>query len=102
LLVCVFALATAANGEDKSILFGGLTWNVREGHGGPGPNHWSASTKNVWVDDRDQLHLAIRQVEGAWRCAEIWTRESLGYGVYIFQLASDVSRARACSGASGM
>ena len=37
LLVCFFSLPAVADGDDRSIQFAGMTWNVRDGHGGPGP-----------------------------------------------------------------
>ena len=89
-LLCLFVLVAVVKGEDRTIRFAGLTWNVRDGRGGPGPNQWSASTQSVWIDDQGQLHLKIRHVDGVWQCAEIWTQESLGYGEYVFQLASNV------------
>jgi hypothetical protein len=89
LLTCLLLLAAVAQAEERAIQFADMTWNVREGRGGPGPNRWSASDKSVWTDDRGQLHMKIRQVDGAWHCAEIRTRESFGYGEYTFQLASN-------------
>jgi hypothetical protein len=75
--------------EERTIEFSGLTWNVRTRTGGPGPNHWSNDEKSVWVDDQGQLHLKMRHVDGRWQCAEVWTKESLGYGEYVFQLATN-------------
>lgn len=56
---------------------------------GPGPN--SFSKDSVWVDEAGKLHLAIRYINGRWRCAEIILDESLGYGSYRFFIDSDLS-----------
>jgi len=41
--------------EAKEIQFGGYTWTVRTGRGGPGPNAWDEN--NVWLDSATNLHL---------------------------------------------
>jgi hypothetical protein len=90
LSLCFLMIFTAtARGDDRTITFAGLTWNVREGHGAPGPNRWSASDKSVWVDARGQLHMKIRRAGDLWSCAEISTQRSLGYGEYVFELAKN-------------
>jgi hypothetical protein len=91
LLSCLLAEFSGI-AEGRTIEFSGLTWNVRTGTGGPGPNHWSSDEKSVWVDEEGRLHLKLRQVEGRWECAEVWTKESLGYGEYVFHLATNVER----------
>src|SRR5271165_635656 len=78
--------------EDRTLQFAGQTWNVRKGHGGPGPNRWSDARESVWVDDQGRLHLKIRQIAGEWACVEVWTQKSLGYGDYVFQVASNVEK----------
>ena len=39
-LLVGLVLAVASFLEAKEIPFGGYTWTVRTGHGGPGPNAW--------------------------------------------------------------
>jgi len=76
-------------GGPSTIQFAGLTWNVKNGSGmGPGPNNWSNSTSNVWVDSNGDLHLKIRKIGDEWYCSEVWTEDSFGYGEYKFQLKS--------------
>jgi hypothetical protein len=78
LLLTSFALATTVD-------FAGLTWNVRSGAGGPGPNQWSDAPDAVWVDEDGALHLTIRQdTSGAWQCTEVWTDEPTTYGPHTF------------------
>ena len=57
---------------------------------GPGPNHFSSD--NVWVDDAGKLHLRISYQNGAWRCAEVISDTTPGYGTYTFTVDSDLSK----------
>ena len=68
----------------RTVTFGGREWWVKSGTGGPGPNAWSDSDESVWVDDEGSLHLVIREVEGVWHCAEVYTTEFTEYGVHRF------------------
>jgi hypothetical protein len=74
----------------KTIIFSGYQWSVRSGEGGPGPNLWSDS--NAWVDSNGFLHLKISYVNGAWRCAEVVTKDRLGFGTYQFQIAGRIDQ----------
>ncbi|MEI8000457.1 MAG: hypothetical protein WCI50_03815 [Actinomycetes bacterium] len=73
------------------LTFSGRTWRVKTSTRGvgPGPNVFSAA--NVSVDPVGRLHLAISRTTRGWSCAEVWLDQSLGYGTYEWQLASDVS-----------
>jgi hypothetical protein len=42
----------------------------------------------VYVDSDGRLHLTIGQRGGAWFCSEVINSETLGYGAYVFRLAS--------------
>ncbi|MHC8950023.1 glycoside hydrolase family 16 protein [Sphingobacterium hungaricum] len=80
---------------DRIISFSGFQWVVRTSGTaklGPGPNLFSDSEDNVWVDDQGRLHLKIVQKGGYWYCSGITLRNSLSYGKYIFYVASDVSK----------
>lgn len=72
-----------------TIQFSGLTWNVRNGSGGPGPNMWSDSPNSVWVDTEGQLHLKIRKEGDTYYCSEVYTQHSIGHGEYRFYVASN-------------
>jgi uncharacterized protein (TIGR02145 family) len=77
-----------------TIHFAGLIWDIKSGYGGPGPNYWSDSPQNVWLDDSGQLHLKIRQDENdsnKWYCSEIIAQQSYGYGEYRFYVSSNVN-----------
>lgn len=75
----------------RVINFAGRDWWVKNGlNMGPGPNNFSNSEESVWVDDAGKLHLKIRQIDGVWHCAEVWTLEPAAYGNYLFWLESRV------------
>lgn len=77
----------------RTINFSGFEWTVKKSLTcvGPGPNYFSDSEDNVWLDSKGRLHLRITKKEGRWYCAEVYTEKSLGYGEYIFYVDSDVS-----------
>lgn len=79
---------------ERIIEFSGYEWIVRTSDDtrvGPGPNFFSDSEENVWVDEDGRLHLKIVQRGGVWYCSGIILRQSLGYGQYVFYLSSDLS-----------
>ena len=71
----------------RQITFAGRTWNVKRSDGtvGPGPNYFSDSTDDIWVDGNGYLHLKIVQRSGRWYCTEVFSEDALGYGTYTFQ-----------------
>ena len=49
-----------------NLQFSGISWRVKSsgvGKMGPGPNYFSDSTKNVYVDNQGYLHLKITKEE---------------------------------------
>jgi hypothetical protein len=67
----------------------GYNWSVKNSQGdlwGPGPNKWNSSVNNVWVDPEGFLHLKITNTSGVWECAEIYSQQSFGHGIYTFKL----------------
>jgi len=77
-----------------TVAFSGYSWAAKASTEpvGPGPNVFSDSPENVWVDSGGQLHLRITHRDGRWRAAEVVLGRSLGYGTYRFTLASPVGR----------
>lgn len=78
----------SSNGREIS--FSGYNWTVRTSAGetqGPGPNYFSNSEENVWLDENGYLHLKITKNDSKWYCAEIYSHKSFGYGTYNFKLA---------------
>lgn len=94
-ILLLAGLNCAGGGEVRSIQFSGYKWYVKDSGGnavGPGPNRFSDSEKNVRLDDKGRLHLGIRKSWGKWYCAEVWTEESFGNGIYIFTVAPGADR----------
>lgn len=50
--------------EVRTIIFAGHQWGVKDGFHGPGPNEFSDSAENVWVDGAGSLHLKITNRAG--------------------------------------
>ncbi len=104
--LAVFALSFLAlvtsTGWAAQLSFAERTWNIKASSSpaGPGPNRFSASANDVWVD-QDGLHLTIHQYGGVWYCTEVILQEHLGYGTYLFQTTTrqDILNANAVFGA---
>ena len=65
--------------KDADYRLGQLSCKVGPGFD-PGVGNYF-SPDNVWIDESG-MHLAINDNEGPWECAEIYLRDSLGYGEY--------------------
>ncbi len=87
------ATVTRVDPAIRRIRFSGYEWWVKASAGavGPGPNYFSDSTNNVWVDGSDRLHLRITHRSNQWQCAEIVSSRSFGYGSYRFELGTSVN-----------
>jgi hypothetical protein len=84
----------AQSSTERIISFSGYDWSVRKTQltEGPGPNYFSDSSDNAWVDELGQLHLKITNRNGVWYCSSIATLKTLGYGKYKFYTASRVDQ----------
>jgi hypothetical protein len=71
---------------DRTIEFAGYTWRCKDGPSpmGPGPNWFSQSPDNAWVDGEGRLHLRITYDGANWVCPEITLEDALGHGDYVF------------------
>ena len=85
--------ATRVNPSARQFNFSGHGWSVRNttAASGPGPNYFSNSTNNVWVDTQGQLHLKITYSNAEWECAEVTSDRSFGYGQYRFTVSAPVN-----------
>ncbi len=75
----------------RIIRFSGYDWIVSstgDRKGGPGPNYFSDSEDNVWVDGEGKLHLKITFRDGRWNCARVEMAKSYGYNRYVFFVSS--------------
>ncbi len=78
----------------RMVAWSGQSWTVKASRTpvGPGPNLFSDSIDNVWVDPVGRLHLKITSRRGRWHAAEVVLGHSLGHGTYRFVLASRLDR----------
>jgi hypothetical protein len=79
---------------NRIIDFSGYKWLVRNTNQlkyGPGPNFFSNSIENVWVDEAGKLHLKIINKDENWYCAEVTLNQQVGYGKYIFYINSSLT-----------
>jgi hypothetical protein len=72
----------------RIVTFSDYQWSLRECDSmcGSGPNYFSASPENVWLDPLGFLHLKITRADTVWNCAEVIMLQNLGYGTYQFQI----------------
>lgn len=79
----------------RVIEFSGYEWVVRTSDNekqGPGPNYFSDSDENVWVDTAGRLHLKIVERGGIWYCSGVTLRKSHGFNKYVFYVSGRVDR----------
>lgn len=79
----------------RIISFAGYDWVVEDSNDntvGPGPNYFSNSKDNVWVDDQGRMHLKITQRDGKWYCSKVSLWNTYGYHKYVFFLDSRVDQ----------
>lgn len=80
--------------QNSDFIFSGIKWNLKSDKidkMGPGPNYFSDSSANVWIDASNYLHLKITNRNGKWECPEIISENKFGFGTYVFTIASDVA-----------
>ena len=76
--------------KEKLLNFSGYEWRLKNSPHrkiGPGPNFWSQSPKNVYVDKEDRLHLKIVPAGNRWFSTEVEITEPLGYGEYCLKIS---------------
>ena len=80
--------------QPRTIPFSGYDWVVKDSRNRklpPGPNYYGSAESSVWIDPSGYLHLAISREEDRWYCAEVFTRQRFGYGLYSLQLSGSPS-----------
>jgi len=87
------ACCRAVRPGQRVIRWSGIDWFVKSSGAavGPGPNWFSSSTENVWLDAQDRLHLRITHPSGTWQCAEISSDRRFGHGTYRFYVDSPLN-----------
>jgi hypothetical protein len=89
----LYAYPYAEAARYRTLKFANCDWQVRTAYDpiDPGPNYFSDSADNVWVDAGGRLHLKVAW-RGGWYCSEVVAERSLGYGRYILTVTSPISR----------
>lgn len=93
--VYLILLITAA--EKKQTLCGfegqwldwkGFTWQVKRKDlpAGPGPNYFGMNFRNVWISKSGDLVLSIEKVDSFWSCAEVFSLDIFGNGLFLFEV----------------
>jgi hypothetical protein len=87
--------ASPAYSENRTLSFSGYQWVVKSIAASdqpidPGPNYFSDSNQDVWVDGQGRLHLKITCNNGKWYCAEIFSKQHFGYGHYRWYVSSNI------------
>lgn len=84
---------TQAATPTRTITFAGVEWQVKSGGPmGPGPNYWTDSPQDVWVDENGRLHLRIVKKGNIWYCSEVYTSNSTSYGEHRFLVDGYIDR----------
>jgi len=79
----------AGNLDPKN--FSGYPWRVKSALDVPvvgGPNYYSDTPENVFLDAQGRLHLKITERNGKWYSAELVGQKHFGYGAYNFYIDS--------------
>jgi hypothetical protein len=87
------AIVTRDDPNVRRFDFSGVEWLVKSSSSpvGPGPNLFSDTINNVWLDTQGRLHLRIANQGTQWQCAEIFSRRSFGHGLYRFYIDSVIN-----------
>ncbi len=70
------------------LTFSGREWTIKYGNNtqGPGGNYFTDNNDDVFIDANGYLHLSISEKEGIWRCTEVVSNDTMGYGTYIWTI----------------
>lgn len=88
-LICSLCALALISAQPRDIRFGGMLWGLRQTAGPvePGPSTFSNRADQVWVDELDHVHLAIRKRGDIWTASEIMAKRDAGYGTYRFTVS---------------
>jgi hypothetical protein len=89
----LYAYPYAKTVRYQAIQFANCDWLVKRAYDpvDPGPNYFSDSTGNVWIDSGGSLHLKVMQQSNRWYCGEVIADRNLGYGRYALTVTSGIA-----------
>lgn len=70
----------------RSIKFADREWWVKASPEIQGPGNNIYHHRNTWVDWAGHLHLKVNEQDKRWTCAEVYSKESMGYGRYKIEV----------------
>ena len=89
----ILAIACVPN-SPRTISAFGYTWYVKSNTIAidPGPNIFTDSEENVWVDGAGRLHLKITHRGDAWLCPEVFSEGYFPLGFFTFELEGQIDQ----------
>ncbi|HWE49739.1 MAG TPA: BACON domain-containing carbohydrate-binding protein [Bryobacteraceae bacterium] len=75
----------------STLSFGGLDWFIKSAPVEVSPYNQYFTNDTAFVDQQGQLHLKVEKCSGSWCAAEIFTKQTVGYGSYSFSIASQLN-----------
>lgn len=87
-LLALLPPAAAFAAGPRDVVFGGVTWGLRQTSGpmAPGPTTFSNSEDHVWIDARGFLHMTVKKRDGVWTGSELMSKSDAKYGSYEFEI----------------
>ncbi len=74
----------------RSLHFADREWWVKTGPEKQGPGDNLFYFRNAYVDWLGQLHLKIKRRRGNWTCAEVFSKDRMGYGRYQMTVKAEL------------
>jgi len=74
----------------KTLSFSGMDWYVKTAPLKVSPGSQFFVEENAFVDTLGRLHLRLSRCQDSWCAAEVFTKDTVGYGKYTFQIDSEL------------
>jgi hypothetical protein len=74
----------------KTLSFSGMDWYVKTAPLKVSPGSQFFVEENAFVDTLGRLHLRVSRCQDSWCAAEVYTKDTVGYGSYSFQIDSEL------------
>lgn len=77
------------NRNGDTLEFSNRTWTIKKYEDqtwGPGNNFFTTHPNDVFVDGDGYLHLTVTERNGRWRCTEVISQDTMGFGTYIWTI----------------
>lgn len=83
-------LASQSTTSLQQVAFSGYVWDIRQTEEPEGPlnNYFGGRGLAVFLEPGGALKLSVAYKDGIWYASEVYLRKRLGYGTYLFRLAT--------------